>query len=248
MKYLSDEEEEWLKARFPDLRISFVDGLLSIQGNLVVDMYYDETNSEDRYVIFPQEELKLSSKYIKDIYVVRIVFCDDRFIPKVYEIDRRIRSFAQRNGIKLCNLHVNISDDLCLCPKSLERIKLKDSYTIKDFFTILLVPFFYAQSFYETNNRWPWKDYSHGDIGLLEAYADYSIDSESTNGFCRETYSAFKSEIQSVITSADAITRQSMCLCNSGGKFRKCHRKAWEGLKKIKKDYFGQHNFSASLK
>ncbi len=247
MKYLTNEDEEWLKARFPDLSIYFVDGLLDIQGNLVIDMFYDETSSEDKYIIFPDKVLQPSIKYIKDIYEVRIIFREDRFIPSVYETAGRIRLFAQRNDIKLYDLHVNDSDDLCLCPKSLERIKLGDSYTIQDFFTILLIPFFYAQSFYEKNNRWPWHDYSHGDMGLLEAYADCSINSDS-EVLCRETYIALKPNIQSVITSEDSITRQSMCLCNSRDKFRNCHRRAWAGIKKLKKDYFEQHSSIAISK
>ncbi len=240
MKYLTNEEEEWLKARFPDLNIYFIDGSICIQGKLVIDMFYDETSSDDKYIIFPDEGLQSSVKYIKDIYMVKIVFHNDSFIPSVYETADRIKLFAQKNSIKLCDLHVNDSGILCLCPKSLERIKLGDSYTIEDLFKKLLIPFFYAQSFYEKNKQWPWQDYSHGDMGLLEAYTDCSVNSDS-KVLCKETYSALKPDIRSVITSGNLVTRQSMCLCNSGEKFRKCHKRAWEGIKKLKKDYFEQH-------
>ena len=106
---------------------------------------------------------------------------------------------------------------------------------------ILVIPFFYAQSFYEINNRWAWKDYSHGDMGILEAYVDNFDNLESENKFCIETYKSLQPEVQLIVTSSNIITRQFKCLCHSGNKFRNCHSKAFEGLKKLKKNYMKQN-------
>lgn len=237
MKEISNAEKSWLDVRFPDLRLTKDEGAACMQGDLVVDMFYDENSLDNKYVIFPKKEFRSSNKYIRDVYQIKIVYCEDRFIPKVYETNRRIKLFAQENNFKLCDLHVNPLEDLCLCPKSLERIKLREAYTIQDFFTVLLIPFFYAQSFFEKYNDWPWEDYSHGDMGLLEAYVDYSEYTTTKGNFFKNTYITLNPKIQSVVTSQDSITRQSSCLCDSGRRFRKCHPKAWNGVKRLRRDY-----------
>jgi|CXWL01.1.fsa_nt_gi hypothetical protein len=234
MKSLSVDERKWLSARFPGLHINETDKL-SISGDLTVDMFYDET-LDNGYVIFPDENVRSSDYYIHDVYQIRANYDDALFIPEVYETSGRIKTFAQRRNILLPDLHVNNWGNLCLCPKSLERVKLSDPHTIQDFFTLLVIPFFYSQSFFEKFNRWPWKDYSHGDTGILECYADYIMKVHDKTKFVENTINSLNSGNQKILRSADQITRQSLCFCGSGKKFRKCHHEAWEAVKGLKRE------------
>ncbi|MFH0812005.1 MAG: SEC-C metal-binding domain-containing protein [Pseudomonadota bacterium] len=233
MKLLSIEDKKWLNARFPNLRIKDTIGGFSIAGNLEVKMFYSEPLG--KYVVFPEEDMRSSEYYINDNYQVRVDYKDTFFIPEVYETAGRIKAFAERKNIALPDLHVNYRGNLCLCPKPLEKVILNGPYTIERFFTLLVIPFFYAQSYYEKFNRWPWKDYSHGDPGILECYADHISKVQEKAAFVESTINSLNSRNQSVVRSADQITRQSLCFCGSGKKFRSCHNEAWEAAKMLKR-------------
>lgn len=197
MKHLSINEKKWLNTRFPKLKINETEKGFTLDGDLIVDMFYDES-SGGKSIIFPYEDKHSSDQYIYDVYQVRVDYLNIHFIPEVYETSGRIKAFAQRKNIELPDLHVNYLGNLCLCPKPLERVKLNDSYNIQDFFTVLVIPFFYSQSYYEKFNRWPWKDYSHGDPGILECYAEYISKVQDKAAFVKSTISSLNSRNQLV--------------------------------------------------
>jgi hypothetical protein len=234
MKSVSIEETKWLRTRFPNLHFNFTDGSVSIVGNLIVDMFYS-ADLEDQYIIFPNEDVHSSDQYIYDVYQIRVRYNDALFIPEVYETSGRIKAFAQQKKVELADLHINALGALCLCPKPLEKLKLNDAYTLQDFFTILVIPFFYAQSFFEKFNRWPWKDYNHGDPGILECYSEYIAKVQDKKVFVENTINSLNPRNRLIVRSADQITRQSLCFCDSGKKFRDCHHEAWEAAKILKR-------------
>ncbi len=235
MKTLSPDEKKWLNIRFPELKINESENGYTLAGNLIVDMFFDET-SDDRYVIFPDVSVHSSEYYISDVYQVLVDYKNGYFVPAVQETSGRIKAFALRRNIKSPDLHINDDGKLCLCPKPLEKVRLNDTYTIQDFFTILLIPFLYAQSYFEKFNRWPWKDYSHYDLGILECYANCLSQARDKKQFVEETVDSLSPKNQTVIRSADRITRQSVCFCNSGSKFRQCHPEAWKVAKRLKEE------------
>lgn len=233
MKPLSTNEKKWLNDRFPKLELNETEKGFTLKGNFIVDMFYDASISEE-YVVFPtKEEQRTSDKYIYDVYQILIDYHDAIFIPAVYETEGRIKAFAQRKRMYLADLHINDRGNLCLCPKPLERVLLNEIYTIQDFFVRLVMPFFYAQSYYEKFNRWPWKDYSHGDPGILECYADHISKVQDKRAFIERTVISLNSQNQSIIRSGEQITRQTLCFCGSRNKFRSCHHDAWEAAKKL---------------
>lgn len=241
MKHLSINEKKWLKARFPKLEVNENEKGFTLKGDFIVDMSYDESLA-GRYIIFSDEEARSSGQYIYDVYQIIVDYQNVNFIPEVYETSSRIKAFAQRKKIFLPDLHINDRGKLCLCPRPLEKVRLSESYTIQDFFVHLVMPFFYAQSYYEKFNRWPWKDYSHGDSGILECYADYILKVQDKTAFIESTIISLNSQNQSVVLSADQITRQSLCFCGSGNKFRNCHHEAWEAAKKLKEAAIALNN------
>lgn len=237
MKFIS-EDATWFDRYQPLLKISTEGTCFKIlEGVLKVDMCYIP---DGKYIICPDEVQKEMGKYIFDNYNVRVCHDEKSFIPKVYETDKRIIAYAQKKNRLVCDLHVNLPDgNVCLCPKPLERLKLADNYTLKDFFIYLVIPFFYAQSFFEKFDYWPWGDYSHGDMGILECYVEYMSQTQKKDVFTADTARVLQSENQSVISSTEQITRQSTCLCGSGKKFRKCHPRAWKGIKLLKRNSIG---------
>ena len=233
MKSFSSAEKKWIKDRFPNLRVNSSGENVSISGDLVVDMFYDES-LDDRYIIFPDGEVHSSDRYINDVYQIRVEYDNASFVPAVYETSGRIKAFAKRKNVLLADFHINDDSRLCLCPKPLEKRILNNPHTIQDFFARLVIPFFYAHSFFEKFNRWPWKDYSHGDPGILECYAEFISKVQDKAPFIENTISALNVKNQGVLRSGDQITRQTLCFCNSGRKFRMCHHEAWEAAKGLR--------------
>jgi hypothetical protein len=234
MKHLSPNEKKWLNDRFPKLELNETEKGFTLKGDFTVDMFYDASISGGSIVFPTEEKQRASDEYIYDVYQILIDYHDALFIPEVYETGGRIKAFAERKKVYLADLHINGRGNLCLCPKPLEKVLLNESYTIQDFFVRLVMPFFYAQRYYEKFNKWPWKDYSHGDPGILECYADHIAKVLDKRTFIESTVISLNSQNQSVVRSGEQITRQTLCFCGSGNKFRNCHHEAWEAAKKFK--------------
>ncbi|MDD4202437.1 MAG: SEC-C domain-containing protein [Candidatus Omnitrophica bacterium] len=229
----SSKSMEWFREYQPKLKIYIDNGRFkNLTGFLNVDMSYSE---DDGYVIFPDESQPTRGIHLVDTYQIRVEHFNNEDIPKVYEIGNRIISHAEKVNKPIRDLHINNSDgNVCLCPKPEESIKLPINYNLEDFFMKLVIPFFYAQIFFEKYNRWPWGEYSHGDVGILECYGRCISQSEDKKAFTEDTIKSLNFENQKKIQSLDKISRQSVCWCGSGEKFRKCHHEAWLNLKMLK--------------
>lgn len=160
-------------------------------------------------------------------------------LPLVYEVGGRAKKVAKKWGVEdLRDIHFNPHNGtLCLCVKQEEKAKFPPSATFIDFVEDLVIPYFYGLVYFEENGKWPWKEYSHGTLGLLEYHAENST-------------GANVDEIRkvAVFIQADIINRKRirqhlqnwedewLCLCGSKNLFSDCHQLAWRGLKKLKKD------------
>ncbi len=196
-------------------------------------MLYDPAAAE-KYTIFPDQVKQVSPYYVKDKYHIKIEYKKDLFVPKVYETGKRLERFSVRSKIPMGDLHVNPRGDLCLCPKAVEKIKLTANYTVVELLTILVIPFFYAQSYFEKNGHWAWKDYSHGDPGILECFAETINQISNKKTLVLETINSLMKRNQDIIHSSEEITRQTLCFCGSKDKFRHCHHEAWMAAKLLK--------------
>lgn len=138
--------------------------------------------------------------------------------------------------------HINPSDNCaCLCSPLEESPYLLPSFQISKFFEELLIPFLYGQLFFTAFGSWPWPDYGHGAVGVLESY-DYLSDS-SQAASCLKTLSGYKREggsiwieMRSFLLQKNEIKGHMACLCEKRDKIRKCHPKAWQGLRKLRRD------------
>ena len=128
MKKLTDEEKSWLNNRFNQLEVNETDTSFCLAGDLIFDMVYDP-NIKGEYIVFPQATYYSHPKYIQDKYKIKVEYNNGYFIPKVFETDERMKLFAQKNKMPLCDLHVYPNDGcLCLCPKTMEKIILSNNY------------------------------------------------------------------------------------------------------------------------
>jgi len=170
---VKDEDAKWLKEHYLGLKLHRKEGSIAeIVGVLSFSMTF--LQEEKLYVINPNPDYSDGVK-IEDEYQIRIELKRSKFsnLPQVYETDYRLLRVAESRGIQKEDLHINpTSGSACLCIKPEENIKLPNGFNLQVFFNELVIPFFYAQSYFEKNNSWPWGQYSHGVLGFIEWYLE----------------------------------------------------------------------------
>lgn len=236
---ISEGDERWLNANYPELKIvTDKDNYPAIEGLLKFDMvFYHEDESS---VINPEPEHLASGQRIQDEFHIEIILKNSSHsnLPQVYERGERLNSVAVDRQLKLTDLHINPEGAACLCLNIEEENYLPNGFTLQEFFNSLVVPFFYAQSYFEKNNSWPWGQYSHGSVGIFEWCFKQP---DMTADIIREPLDRLKrladwDKVQTYLDPKKKVKGHYDCLCGSKRKFRNCHEDALAGIWKLKQD------------
>lgn len=231
------DDEKWLNTHYPSLKIhNGNNSNTEIAGTLDFIMAYQVGKP---YVINPAPDYADGVK-IHDSYQIRIEFKVSEFsdLPQVFETDSRIAKVAQSRNLKPEDLHINPSGAVCLCIKPEEAENFPAGFNITDFFNILVIPFFYAQSYFEQYNLWPWGQYSHGNLGFIEWYLrQKEATSQSIVDFLEQLkkYNNWQT-LKKLLEPKYNIKGHHLCVCGKYEKFRKCHSEVLQGIWKLKKD------------
>jgi hypothetical protein len=213
----SDEEIAAAKTRYPNLNRT---GPGSVEGMLRMEAVYNgETLSGD--------------------FQIRITASNPNsdLVPALYETGGRTEAIAAARGITdLRTLHRNRDGTACVCVKQIERRKYPPGSDLPVFLEELAVPYLFALIHFEKTGEWPWGDYSHGVLGLLEFAAD---DQNETS----------KEDVELI---AETVRRDmhwkryvkhlrkpgvgKTCPCDSGRPFDACHERAYRGLLRLSAD------------
>jgi hypothetical protein len=98
-----------------------------------------------------------------------------------------------------------------------------------------VVPFFYGLSYYDRHSKWPWSEYSHGDLGIFEFYVE-NKKNDNNPKLVKTCYDSLSEIGKKLIIDKKRIKGHWPCICGSKEKFRKCHKLALEGLWALKND------------
>jgi len=235
---ITDKDRAWLRSYCPKLKIIEGDPLI-IVGTLSFDMFYDGNNSQ--YVLNPEGNPQPENMRIRDEYEIDITFKGSDFssLPQVRETGGRIRNIIEKRKLAPKDLHLySESGPACLCSPLDEEKHLPKGFCISDYFSTLVIPFFYAQSYYEKYNKWaPWGDYSHGALGILESYAT----NENSKTLTQKCIQLIKRDnkwaiYNKLLESNDDLKEHLPCICGLPIKFGYCHPLACSGLLKLKND------------
>jgi len=227
---ISDGDIEWLKKNYSGLKF-YSGNPPVIRGTLEFDALYKDKESEQDH---PR---------IKDSYEIEIILSSKSpsILPRIRETGGRIKKAKEKFGKEsLADIHVNPDETVCLCAYPEEKIKLPNGFDLKDFFGGLLIPYFYAQSFFEKTGKWIWGERSHGTLGLLESYFDNRGDGKNiglTKGYIEDLKQLQDSELfYQTLFKRKKIKGHVPCYCGSKLKFRNCHKNAFYGLWNLKED------------
>jgi len=163
-----------------------------------------------------------------DSYDVKIVIGQfpDKF-PLVYEIGERIPPKIDRHIYP-------ISGNCCLTTAAKEQILIKSKVkSLTSFISLIVIPFFQNNSFYELNKRYKEGEYSHGVPGIIEAYQDIL---KLKN----------KNQVADVLGNiiGKQLINSSSCYCGSELPLRECkggiHKSAYNEFKLINDELISQ--------
>ena len=152
--------------------------------------------------------------------------------PTIAETGGRIQSIAGKYGISdLRELHCNPKNlSLCLCVKQEEKTRLPAGSKFIDYIDELVVPYLFGLSFFDQRGAWPWGEWSHGVLGMLEHYSEnttqQSVESITELGptiKADEDWKYYTFQIRKP-------SPKKPCVCGSKKPISGCHKKAWRGI------------------
>jgi hypothetical protein len=233
---LRESDKDWLRINYPEL--TALSGTSdAYQGLLAFDMLYDKAGQQ--YIINPNGSSVSDRMRIRDKYTILVDFngSSDVF-PSVRETGGRIQKVATDRKLHLADVHLNLGGDACLCFELERPTHLPDGFNLPEFFRRLVIPFFFAESFFEKYNYWPWGQRSHGVLGMFEWYLDNAhrgMDAiESSVEFLKRH--RYKTDYGKQLRGEAQIKGHQHCPCGSSFIFRKCHERSFRGLWKLHDD------------
>jgi len=218
---LTDEDQKWLSNKYPGLSVTRENGVKIISGEFDLWASYKEVTLRDSYQI----RIELQSSLVSDL-------------PTVIETDGRIKKLAENNNIPINDLHTYDNNQICLCVKPSEATFFPKGFSFQDFIELLVVPFFYAQKYFEEYKIWPWDSYSHGALGWFEWYNDQNeLTRKSTECFIENLRNNHVwNVIEKELSKKGGVKGHHICLCGSKKRYRNCHNSVLHGLWKLQKD------------
>ena len=227
---LNEEDAKWLGENYPRL-IPTPDG---ISGTIEITATYNlETN---RF-------LKIQRGAVDDVGGVRLT---GSFNISICE--RIVKPFSELPALMIegveavANRHINICDGTaCLCSPLVEDEYLIPKFQFQFFFEKLVVPFLYGQLFYSREKSWPWPDYGHGSVGLLESYERLGNPKITEKCLLKLSHDNNWQSIKSALKQKSEIKKHTLCFCEAKDKIARCHPMAWDGIKRLRFDIADQN-------
>ncbi len=216
---LSKDDQDWLLGRYPGLALSKEKGIQVVSGDFEFSALHDGLEIKDNYKI----RIELQGNQVSNL-------------PIVTEIGSRIKSIADERKIPLVDLHTYDDSTACLCLKFEEAKYFPDGFSFPIFIEKLVVPFFYAQRYFEDFDSWPWDTYSHGLLGWFEWFFDKEdVPQEKVHAFLQSLKSTrYWEPIRILLLERGGIKGHHKCICGSSLRYRDCHSSVFRGMWKLK--------------
>ena len=151
--------------------------------------------------------------FLEGNFKLSIIFPQDypNSLPHAFELGGKIES---------CYHHISSDGSLCLGTEiDLYKIFLENP-CLNTFMAEILNPYLYRWLYIKKFGKEPWVDRSHGNMGIIESYAealDISSDKNTVKKFL-------------ALLLENKTRVNSLCPCNSGKKVKCCHRKKLDKL------------------
>lgn len=231
MAVLNPSEAELLRKYFPRLRAN--DDLSEVEGEISFHASYDKAS--DLFSIINPENPAPPGVELSGTYSV--------LIKDVLEFEDGVRWLFPRLYIRNASFTPSMDrhfsgESACMFGPSEEGTLLKEEYSFLTYLERHVVPFLYAQTYYDQhNNEWPWAEYEHGVIGLLQSYLQSGDPSTIAYTIIYLKHRKDWPEFRKLLVSKEPPKGHTPCFCGKGDHIRRCHPELWEALKKFYADF-----------
>lgn len=134
--------------------------------------------------------------------------------PKVFELGGKIP--------KNTDWHTYSDGSCCIASPPEEKLFCIEGIDLYKFIQDHVLPYFFNQTFRRENGYFL-NERSHGDLGWIEFFFETLKTKSIVNVI----------SVLEIILNKKTFDRTAKCFCGSGEKYRKCHRKPFENLKKL---------------
>jgi len=226
---LRSEDEHWLRDKYPRL----IPGGNGVAGNIAFTATYN--NHADRFQILSDGTTDLTGGLaLSGDFSLRIQERSHKTfsaLPAVY-----IEGLEPSRERHIGRQDRNEDKSACLCSPFVEHEFLQPEFQFRPFLEQLVIPFLYGQVFYSLRQQWPWPEYAHGAVGLLEAYSKIAgpAKAEYCPGLLRQDNAWGR--IEAAFRQKLFIKGHTPCFCPKMDHIRRCHSSAWQGIQKLQRD------------
>jgi hypothetical protein len=223
---LTNQDEEWLSRKHPELKVN----AKQISGEVGFTATYNEQS---------RRFLEIEEATHDGVGGLRLA---GRFKIRIEERSdmshSRLPALFVENVLHVADRHFNQTDlSGCLCNPLEEDEVLLPRFEFKRYLGELVIPFLYGQLFYDKKGRWPWHEYAHGGVGLLEAYF-LKRNPVKAEECLRRMYRELRlwQRLKPLLLQNGRIKGHTSCLCPKRDHMRRCHPDALEGIRCLKHD------------
>lgn len=224
---------DWLREKYPTLKLTATGG---VSGQVGFSATYNRQQNVFQ-ILYPGDDDVTGGLLLAGTFDVSI---EER--GKDENSASRLPALRIAVLTKNSDRHIGPDDSACLCSPFAERDFFTPEFVFKTYFEQLVIPFLYGQLYYEKERDWPWDDYSHGNLGVLEAYspaAKRADVEECLRQLRRDT--ATWPRVRAALTQHRAISDSSPCICKWHYRMSKCHPEALRGLQQLRLDLRSMH-------
>lgn len=211
----AEKDNVWLLEHYPELLCSDD----QIAGTIRFLAAFNKDRNQFQ-IIYPGETNLIGGVELRATFGVKMQSLPTGGAPRVpvLTIDGFTHSQAR---------HISQDGTACLCSPFIEGEYLLPELDGKRYLEELVIPFLYGQLHFDSHQCWPWADYAHGFMGLIESYTPVRSKEELIN---RLTFLAsYPEQWQSsrkLTSQRKAPKPSSPCICGSNRRIGHCHPKA----------------------
>ena len=224
---------EWLRERYPALKLAATGG---VSGAVEFSATYNRQQNVFQ-ILYPGDEDITGGLPLAGAFNISI---EER--GKDQDSPSRLPALRIAGITKNANRHISPDDSACLCSPFAEKDFDTPKFLFRAYFERLVIPFLYGQMYYEKEKHWPWDDYSHGNLGILEAY-----DTASNRGAVQECLQQLRRDtatwpqVRALLRQHRAISDSAPCICKWHHRMTKCHPRALRGIQQLRLDLRSMH-------
>ena len=171
---------------------------------------------------------------VTDTFSVRITAELESPVPVLREVGGRTAAIALKYKLQdPRDLHCNPGDGTaCVCVLQEIPVRFPPGSPLLVYIDDLAIPYLFGLSHFDRYGNWPWGEYSHGAMGLVEFYAKAPEQTKANYEQILQTlrtYSDFWPDFKKKLRNPGG---QRSCICGSGRPFARCHTEAWRGIRR----------------